>query len=395
MAIKLYLSKLSIIIASLIALYSAQPYFAWNTVAIKVLLLAAFLVIRFFFLKRRVLQANIFPLFICFILWLYLYVFHAPSIGDVFSTIFTRFLPLCFVILLSSAEKRCFLGYTTDLIAVISAISLLFFTLWFLGINLPSTRIEHPTDNFYSQFTNYYFFIIQDDLGIFTRFQSVFTEPGHLGMLSALLLYLNRFNFKKWQCWILLVSLIWSFSLAAYILLCAGYFIYKIASNSKPLLVTIKASVLTLLLAVCCIIFYHSFPDTILSSLIFSRFKIEEGRGIVGNNRNDASFMRYYDKFDETSDYLSGIGLEKYSNISFAGGNSSYRVFIVQYGLIGILLLLTFGVSAVKTNPSNLYWGLLLLYALSFWQRPYALWEIQSFSFLCYSGYRLNAKNNV
>ena len=392
MSIKSYLSKVSLIIASFIALYSTQPYFAWNTTGIKVLLLAFFLVIRFFFLKRWILQANIFPLFICFILWLYLYVFHAPSLGDVFSTFFTRFLPLFFVILFSSKEKRCFLTYTTNIIAIISIISLLFFTLWFLGVSLPSIRIEHPTDNFYTKFTCYYFFIIQGDLGIFTRFQSIFTEPGHLGMINSLLLYLNRYNFKKWQCWILSASIIWSFSLAAYILFFFGYIIYKIASNHNILLATLKTFALMLLLAVCSIIYYHLFPDTIISTLIISRFEIEENGKISGDNRNDASFMRYHEKFDDTSDYIWGIGLEKYANISFAGGNSSYRVFIVQYGLIGIFLLLIFGVSAVKTNPSNLYWGLLLLYALSFWQRPYALWEIQSFSFLCFSGVIFKSK---
>lgn len=395
MTLKLYFSRISIIIATLIALYSAQPYFSWYTITIKVLLLAIFLVIRFFFLHRHIAQKSMLPLYACFILWLYLYAFHAPSINDVFSTIFTRFLPLVFIILLSPQEKRCFLVYITNLISIILIISLLFFTLWFLGINLPSSFIEHPTDSFYPRFTNYYFFIIQGDLGIFTRFQSVFTEPGHIGMLTALLLYLNRFNFKKWQCWVFLVSLIWSFSLAAYILFVSGFAIYKIASSQRPLLTTIRTSAIAILLILLFTIYYHSFPNSILSTLILSRFEIVEGRGIAGNNRNDASFMEYYDKFKSSTNYLHGVGIEKYANFPFASGNSSYRVFIVQYGIIGISLLLLFGVSSISSNSSNLYWGLLLLYALSFWQRPYALWEIESFSFLCFSGIMFKYKSNV
>lgn len=163
-------SEFSLLIATFIALYSAQPYFAWGTSAIKVLLLAVFLLIRFALLKRNTLKENMFSIYLCCVLWLYLYVFHAPNLDDAFSSIFTRFLPILFVILFVAEEKRKFLKYITNLFAIVIAVSLIFYILWFCGISLPSVRIEHVSDSFYPKFTNYYFFIIQGDLGIFTRF---------------------------------------------------------------------------------------------------------------------------------------------------------------------------------------------------------------------------------
>lgn len=389
-----FFSKISLIVATFIALYSAQPYFAWGTSSIKVLLLAIFLSIRFLFLERTTLAKNKLSIYLCLVLWLYLYVFRAPNVGDVFSFFFTKFLPLLFVILLSTEEKRTLLRYVTNLFAIIIAISLFFFIIWFCGVSLPSTIIEHSTDSFYPNFTSYYFFIIQGNLGILTRFQSIFTEPGHLGMLSALLLYMNFYNFRKWQCCVLLIGLIWSFSLAAYVLLVGGFIIYRIASSKRIVLSVIKATSIMLLVVIGGITFYLSYPNTIFSTLILSRLEISKERGVVGNNRNDASFMKYYEELENRQEYLTGIGIDRYAKLTFSGGNSSYRVFIVQYGLIGITLLFLFGIAVVLPVHSGIYWGLLLLYCLSFYQRPYALWEIESFTFLCFSGEILANRKN-
>lgn len=383
---KSFFSNLSIIIATLIALCSSMPYFIWPILKVKVLLLGVFLLFRFFLLERYTLSVNKLPLYICLLLCLYLYSFHASSIGEVFSTFFTRFFPLLFVLLFSTVEKRFFLKYVTNMYAVIVLISLFFFILWFAGINLPSTMLYTHPNSFYSQFISYYFFIIKGDLGIFTRFQSIFTEPGHLGMIMALLLYINSYNYRKWQCWLFLISLLWSFSLAAYILFVIGFVIYKIAISKKIVAAIMKTMLFVFLLITMSISFYLVYPDTLFSTLILSRMELDKEQGISGNNRNDASFMKYYKEFQHKNTYFWGIGAQKYSELPFTGGNSSYRVFIVQYGLIGILLLLLFGISIVGICPSKLYWGILLLYCFSFYQRPYALWEVESFSFICFSG---------
>lgn len=63
-------------------------------------------------------------------------------------------------------------------------------------------------------------------------------------------------------------------------------------------------------------------------------------------------------------------------------GNSSYKVFIVQYGILGLVVLSVFFFVIVWYSKSSFVRGLLLLYVASFWQRPYALWEVELFLFI-------------
>lgn len=388
---KKILSKASILISALIILYSSYPFFLWNLDTIKIILLFLFLSIRTLLLTRKLSRLNSYAIYFCVILWLYLYVFHSVYITDIFTTIITRLLPVIFIILLSSDEKIQLVKYTTNIFAFIILLSLFFFLLWVIGIDMPHTRIEH-SDSFYSHFQCYYFFITKVELGLFTRFQSVFTEPGHLGMFVSLLLYLNQYNWRKWQCWVFLISLLWSFSLAAYILFVAGFIMYNIFANNRIWQAILKTFVGIFVFCIFSVIYYSLQPNSVLSVLILSRLEIDKTRGIVGNNRNEESLERYYDRFEETTQYLYGIGVKKCDELFMSGGNSSYKIFILQYGFIGILLLLLWGIIVVYPTKSKLYWGLLILYCLSFWQRPYALWEIELFPFLCFSAV-VNIKN--
>ena len=85
----------------------------------------------------------------------------------------------------------------------------------------------------------------------------------------------------------------------------------------------------------------------------------------------------------DKKEYLLGIGIQKYTGLFMSTANSSYKVFIMQYGLLGIGLLILFFLSLLRMYYSNLSFGLFLLLSLSFIQRPYALWEIESFAFIC------------
>lgn len=378
------LSNVSIVIATLIVLYSSMPYFVWHLTVIKPFLILSFVLLRFLLLRGTIPLKFQFSLFISFVLWLYLYVYHAVEISETLTTVVTRLLPILFVILFSQKEKQLLLNCLSNIFAFITAFSLLFYVLWIIGIDLPYSMLEH-SDSFYGNFRNYYFFVINNDFGILTRFQGVFTEPGHLGMFAAFLLYLNLYNWRKWQCWIFLVSILWSFSLAAYVLLVVGFTIYKITVARNIVLAIARSFLVILILIVSSVIYYFSFPDSLVSIFILSRLEVDKEQGVTGNNRNDAQFMRYYEKIQKRSEYFVGIGTEKYYDIFKSGGNSSYRVFIVQYGLVGLFLLLLFGICVVSSTPSNLYWGLLLFYCISFVQRPYALWEIELFPFICFS----------
>jgi len=378
-----FVSKLSVFVAVLIAVFSLEPWFVWSLFYLKVVFICLFILLRCVYTKLHVHTSFIFVLYICFIMWIYLYGYHATSIVSMFANFVNKFLPLCLVITFSRLEKKIFIRFLTNVFSVIVLCSLICFTIWFLGCSLPSSIITHPVNLFYGNFINFYTFVIVDDYGIFTRFQSVFTEPGHLGMISAILLYINKYDLNKWQVWVLIVGLLWSFSLAAYLLLFLGIMIFFVLKSSRLLMPLLRMSFVLSALILLCFYIYEYYPNSTVSTLVFSRMELDSEKGIVGNNRNDINFIRYYEDIQDKKEYLLGIGIQKYTGLFMSTANSSYKVFIMQYGLLGIGLLILFFLSLLRMYYSNLSFGLFLLLSLSFIQRPYALWEIESFAFIC------------
>jgi len=100
---------------------------------------------------------------------------------------------------------------------------LLFVLLLFQDITPPLGYISYDAildgkeiETAYSEYANYLLLI----KGVFydIRFNSIFLEPGHLGMISSFMLFANGYNFKKKECWVILFAIILSLSLAGYVL---------------------------------------------------------------------------------------------------------------------------------------------------------------------------------
>lgn len=389
---KNYISKLSIFLAVLIAIFSAQPWFIWNSNILTLCVCAIFLISRTLLFKVVAPRYIVYSIGTCFLMYIYLFWFHAVRLDDIFSTVFTKFLPLIFILLFSKEEKGLFIQYLTKTLSFILLISLVFFLLWALGFNLPSSTISHSASFYVRPFTNYFAFVIIDnpEYTLLTRFQSIFTEPGHLGMIVALLLYANHYNLKDKKVWILLLSLLWSLSLAAYILLFIGIALYILGKS-----INFRKSFLLLLIFMAAVVItgaviYRVNEDSVISKLIISRIEYDEVGGISGNNRNTADFINRYNDFLDSPDAYLGIGLKRFAEIDTAGGNSSYKCFIMQYGYVGILVLLGFVISIIYPRNNRLYWGFFILYLSSFIQRPYFLWEFESFLFISYLGINNN-----
>lgn len=378
------LSDFSILLSVLIAITSANPWFVWHIGVLKLALLGLFIIVRTYLSSRFIPSKYLGPLFSCVILFVYLYSLQAPTVSDAFTTLLTRLMPLCLFILFDDYEKARFLKLLTNILAIVLLISLVFFVAFHANLPLTYSRISNA-DSFYNEFYNYYAFIIPGHTGLFTRFQSVFTEPGHLGMIIALLFYIIGYNFRKWQAWVLLIALLWTFSVAAYILFFIGFVIYKFCYSKKKLQSVIILSLLSVTMVGLSILHYKSNPDSLISTMILERLQLDEGKGLSGNNRNTIQFMQYYEKFLNSNEVYLGLGTEKYQSLNFISGNSSYRCFVMEYGVVGLFLLAIFYISCIIPKRSILYWGLFILYCFSFWQRPYALWEIESFLFIAFS----------
>ncbi|MBO4638355.1 MAG: hypothetical protein J5710_01220 [Treponema sp.] len=404
-----FLGKMKVFFLSMIALYSIQPYFFWD----KNIVLAGFSILSFFFTflevfqKKKYLKLLInkeaiatFSVFLLFFTWWHIVFFWSTKL-NVFgfvSSFIVFFLPVSIFIFSSDLEKRYFLSLFTFIFSIICFVSFSFFVLHLLGFSLPYTELYHPKNTFYDHFENYRFFIIVRSgniIPVFFRFQSIFTEPGHLGMICALLLYANEYNFKKIHNIILLLCLLFSLSLAAYILFISGLFIYKYFSSKRKLPMILFLSCLIILLTLLGMMYYKSNPDSVLSQRILSRLILDKDKGIVGNNRNTEQFTKIFSEFtSEPTKFFFGSGTTV--NALFPkGGESSYKNFVFEHGLLGLIFLGLFYLSSVINRKKPVLYGMFILWALSFIQRPYAVWTSQIFIFMSYCVYASNDKKKI
>ena len=382
---------------SFIMLCSMKPWFVWDNPAILYILIIFFILTRLPF-ARRINKKHCVLLILCFILYTVVDVPHINDAKRFVEYIFRHFICTSLVILLLSEEKASLVKIFINFYAGVLLFSTIIYVLVILGMPIYSYQVS-INDPYYSWgFSNSLFLILPITSFPFPRFQSIFLEPGHLGMISSLMLYMIRYNMRSWQGIIIFLSSLLSMSLAAYMLLFLGMVIYKLSFGNL-----LKTITFLLMILMTCTMAYNFFPNSYFSQAILLRLEYDEDKGFKGNNRISEDFEYYYNnKFYKTEHVLLGIGGDNISTISGEGGNSSYKVFIVQYGIWGLVVLSVFFFVIVWYSKSSFVRGLLLLYVASFWQRPYALWEVELFLFISIAllakqneEYNLFAKKNI
>jgi hypothetical protein len=315
------------------------------------------------------------------------YMLHVSRIISIFGCI-RVFILFTFVMLMNKDEQKKIATMTTTIFAWIIGISLVAYLLVFAGIDMPYSVINKPDNTSYPPFINYGLFITYADNMEFLqkRFQSIFTEPGQFGTIGAIFLYINRYELRRRSILIIFISVLMSFSLAAYVLLVIGYLIYIVTRNRKVYRTITKIILITALLGGSGYYCYLVYPEFMVSRLILSRLEYSEDRGIRGNNRTSDEFNHYYKtKFlTSTTNILWGKSLNEAEQFFLrTESGSGYKVFLYQHGVISMILLLLLYWSIVFVNPSRLGFGLLLLCCISFLQRPStALWSMQLFLFV-------------
>ncbi len=296
-------------------------------------------------------------------------------VGDQnFNAYITNIFSVIIFFLLLKANASILLQITTFIsksIALILIPSIFFFLLYLIGFSLPHSNAVFG-DNDYS-YVNYYFFMIDDRVlsSLFPRFQSVFLEPGHLGSATSLLLMTQFGHWKKWWNVVLIIATIISFSLAAYAIMIALVFL-SLWVQRKNLMGKLILTLTILAMIVAGALLYNN-GSNMLNNLILARLEIDDKTGeIVGNNRVDKDFEKEFDKYMVSSDVFFGRDMSK---IPRGSGNSGYRVFIYQNGLVGLVLLVLFYSMSFKDYRDYRYLHCAICISLLiFWIRGYPLW---------------------
>lgn len=207
--------------------------------------------------------------------------------------------------------------------------------------------------------------------GAALRLCGVFNEPGGLGTVCALL-YILRYNVsQKWEKSILIITSIFTFSLAAFVLIFTWHFI-KLVRNNKTYL---------MLIPIACILFftlpYMDYGDESVNSFA-RRFQITE-KGIAGNTRADIYDKAKYNDFLNNGDVFFGDGVDSESVQLGAPITMMMWIGIIGEGLyFSEWFILMYTLS--KRNKEAIIFC--VIFVLAAWQRYYCLMNLFGYVFL-------------
>lgn len=298
--------------------------------------------------------------------------------GMVFASLY---LPVFFLLQLPHEYKVDLLKFVTKWMAILLIPSLILYWITLI-IDIPDFgTFVHPD---YPPYTNYIFFIKTTyDFGFFPRFNAFFLEPGVVAMVCLFLIIANNFDLKHnpWL-WVLLTAIIFSFSLAGYLLTLTSIALFKVNTIKKGL------AFLTVVIIMVIAIQNIAGGDNVFNELILERLEYDESKGIKGNNRFSNNTDYAFDKSLTTGDYW--IGISSKENMDLITG-SGIKIYILRYGAIGMLIVLALYLSFIPPHPNWPYTlKFLFILIVCFMQNAYP--EFYSWLFPFIIGVNINRK---
>lgn len=276
-----------------------------------------------------------------------------------------QYLPVLILLQLPYEYQKDLLKFVTKWYAILLAPGLVLY--WVLRFStLPSLgTYVHPV---YMPFTNYIFYLKTTvDHGTFERFNAFFLEPGHQALVSTFLMMANKFDFRKCP-WLIILALgvVFSFSLAGYLLSVAGFLLLKVNSLAKAL---VSMGAITVVGVGA---YMWSGGDNALNEMIISRLEYDESSGIKGNNRFFDNTDFEYDRALKSNYFW--IGVKTRANMNLISG-AGYKIYILNYGMVGVLLAMIFYLTVIPARPDYRYTiSFLIVLTLCFLQRAYPFW---------------------
>ena len=286
---------------------------------------------------------------------------------------FMSYIPAVLLFILDKPLQEDLLGFVTKWFSIIMGVSLGFFGLHFI-LPLPSFPfLPNEISTSYLTFDNYFFFMktnmyLSENAGVF-RFGGPFLEPGHQSMICCLILFANRCQIKKQPLmWILVVSILMSFSLAGYLTLIIGWALIKIRNvYSMAFVVGVVGGAW---------FFVESLwndGDNAVNQLILQRLEYDSQKGIKGNNRTLKHTDYFFKECVRDGTAVLGVRTQKVDTLKISG--AGYKIFILRYGIIGTIFVALLYLFFIPPGCNRRYAvSFLLLMAIIFLQRAYPSW---------------------
>lgn len=319
----------SAFLLALCLLAGLKPYFLWGMPgAIDIGIKLIVITLSLFFINMKDNRSLLF--FVLFFLLLFFQgLIRNISIIDWLVTI----IPVTLLPFISFDKGRKCFSYFVVLLAILFSLSLLIWIGVLIGLPLPYEVIE-PVNALkdYNYFAYPLVLVpLKEDIMQSFRFSGPFDEPGVVGTICLICLFIGKYNLRKWYNVILLIVGICSFSLA--------FFIGSLLYLSINVLGRKKWPVL--LMGLFILGFYFATNDNeFFEELIYSRMEWDSSTGsLSGDNRSLNGEGQYLDQIRGTSTYWFGGGNE--ANKRFEG-SWGYKNVIIIYGFLFVFLYCLF-----------------------------------------------------
>jgi hypothetical protein len=199
--------------------------------------------------------------------------------------------------------------------------------------------------------------------GSIVRFCGLYNEPGLWGTMAALILCVEDLQLKKISNLLILIAGAFCFSLAFWAIL----IIYYVLSRKRYLYTLLVIGSLLL-------IYIYVLPNIQTGNeaidALIGRLAYEDG-GFSGDNRSHEHLDYLYENVLSSSKFFFGYGGGYIVHIGY-DGSLSYKTYIVEYGLIGFLLMYAALLGAVRkyVKPCRYAWAYIAVFFISIYQRP-------------------------
>lgn len=227
-----------------------------------------------------------------------------------------------------------------------------------------TTRVTEVRETY---FVNLLFNLIGTNYGE-ARFRSIADEPGRIGTLCGMLIFLAwRIRSLRIPFIVFVISGIITFSLAFFALL-GIFLITHIRISIKKMFIGIAVIGATIYVA------YDRFEEMVVLRIMADDGEMEDIEAI--DNRTTAAFDKYFNQALDNGQLWLGVGvrnLPKQINIESRGGNAGAKRWIFQYGFVALaFLFITFNkvfLRRLRRKPDIKDYSFLIAYWLSFYQR--------------------------
>jgi len=290
--------------------------------------------------------------------------------------------------------RRVFLNVKT-IFAITLIPSVIIFFLLMIGIELPYQIISADMGKVAEGQSYRLYFGVSTMLQGFTdqahRLCGIYNEPGFVGTVGALFLIGDKITLKKWQNVVILVASLCTFSLAFIIMFLVGLVLHVLLSKQNK-----KKSIMRIGVVIAILLGYFTFLGLPLDSntelgKMQQRLDFTE-EGIEGDNRMNEYSDAAYDEFLKSDFKTVMLGYGKDSrkvpgtNYSIWQKAHSYKEFIFNFGVIGLVILLAFFAFALffkYRNINSIAKRDITVFALVFLISIYQRYGVDTFHYFC------------